>query len=119
MLHRRCFFRFKGRACNSGAVALASGTPLSAVGDHPPAENVGSKPYQIPGYQIGLFWEPPNLYPVGGHPSSDPYPGPVEAASGSHDDIVCALQLAVWGAERRSQGAAFSEAWRLRTAARR
>lgn len=33
------------------------------------------------GYQIDLFWEPPNLYSVEGHPSSDPYPGPVEGLS--------------------------------------
>jgi hypothetical protein len=35
-----------------------------------------------------------------------------EAASGRHDDLVLALALAVWHAERSGQGAIFLEAWR-------
>ena len=36
-----------------------------------------------------------------------------EAASGSHDDLVCALMLAVWWAERPNLGDAFSDFLRL------
>lgn len=37
-----------------------------------------------------------------------------EAASGTHDDLVLALALAIWWAERRGQGAAFAEMWAQR-----
>ncbi len=35
-----------------------------------------------------------------------------DGASGKHDDLVSALMLAVWHAERGSQGDAFVEVWR-------